>query len=238
MTATGAWRAGQWQGPGSRAAPCRQCLLASRCPMNDQPGPAPVARGDVVLRSLRRGSLALREGERPAHCLFVKAGLLLVSQTGLDGVTRAIAVIGAGALLGFTSAHVRQGSLLSARALTPVSACELPAGVPDRAALARHTRQGLATLTAWSQLMRIPTLAPRLAAALHLIASTQPGLSTLLPSQATLAELLCVTRESVNRCWREMEAAGIVQRRHGDAVSLDLPALERVARGAGAAAVR
>lgn len=166
--------------------------------------------------------------------MFVKSGLLLIRQTGLDGIARAIAVIGPGYLLGFTSAHMRQGSLLSAQALTPVSACELPTGVPDRVCLARYTRQSVGTLASWSQLMRIPQLPARLAAALHLIASVQPSLSTLMPSQSVLAELLCVTRESVNRSWREFEAQGVVRRRHGRAVGLDLDALLHIARGNGA----
>lgn len=235
MSLTGS-RAGSRHAAGSRAAPCRQCLLASRCPQTLQHGQI-AAPGEVSLRSFRRGTLALREGERPARCMFVKSGLLVISQTGLDGVARAIAVIGPGALVGFTTAHVRQGALLSARTLTPVSACDMPVGVPDRAGLARYTRQAVSTLASWSHLMRIPTLTPRLAAALHLIASSQPGLSTLLPSQAMLAELLCVTRESINRSWREFEALGIVQRGHGHTVALDLPALTRIACGADALSV-
>lgn len=222
-----------------RGAPCGQCWLAAQCPQSCHEGRVQLTTQghDVTLRSFHRGCLALREGERPARCMFVKSGLLLIRQAGLDGVERAIAVIGPGYLLGFTSAHMRQGSLLSATALTPVSACELPSGVPDRICLARYTRQSVGTLASWSQLMRIPTLPARLAAALHLIATIQPSLSTLLPSQSVLAELLCVTRESINRSWREFEALGIVRRRHGRAVGLDLEALQRIARAGSAPAV-
>ncbi len=231
MTSTDTAGPGQ---PATRGAPCRQCLLAAQCPLSCQLGLAQLATrsGEVRLRSFARGNVALREGERPPRCLFVKSGLLLIRQTGLDGVGRAIAVIGPGYLLGFTTAHNGQGSLMSAQALTPVSACELPDGVPDRACLAPYTRRAVETLGAWGQLMRIPTLPQRLAAALHLIASVQPSLSTLLPSQSVLAELLCVTRESINRSWREFEARGIVGRRHGRAVGLDLAALADIARRA------
>lgn len=207
--------------------------------MCNVPGPQATAC-EAAPRSFSRSSVLLREGERSNAFLFVKSGLLAVRQTGLDGVDRAIAVIGPGFLIGQPAAH-GLSSLVTVQALTPVSVCEFPLstlqrlsqlGQPDLICLGRYTRQSMAALAAWSHLMRMPGLSQRLASALRLLAAIQPSLATQLPSQAMLAELLCVTRESVNRAWREFESRGVVRRRHRRAVDLDVVALERLSVGA------
>ena len=68
------------------------------------PGPQATAC-EAAPRSFSRSSVLLREGERSNAFLFVKSGLLAVRQTGLDGVDRAIAVIGPGFLIGQPAAR-------------------------------------------------------------------------------------------------------------------------------------
>lgn len=225
----------------SGGAPCEQCVLSHACPEGQAAPSASRRRGDSIqARSCRAGQALLREGQLQEQLLFVKSGLLALRQTGVDGVERAVAVLGRGAVLGVNSFHGLP-SLSSAVALSPVSVCEIPlwllrfherSGSAIRPALLRAQYQTLRTLLAWSQLMRMPSLSQRMAAALRLIAQGQAGSAVQLPSQTALAELLCVQRESVNRTWRELAAAGVLRRCGPLAVELDLARLDGLLRGA------
>ncbi len=230
---------GKAEGGRVRAAPppCEHCVLAGQCPAASLQDVLRTGNGDLALtRSYRVNACLQREGERAASLKFVKSGLLAVRQTGSEGVERAIAVIGPGNLLG-QSAMTAQPSMFTIQALTPVSVCDFstpvwqelnrpPPGGP--AFLARYSRQVIRTLADWGGLVRLPGLSQRLALALRLIAEMQPAGSTQLPNQAVMAELLSVTRESINRAWKDFEARGIVRRRHRHAVDLDMAELERV----------
>ena len=219
------------------AAPCRQCVLAPQCPAGLAPNDSDAAAKRLAApRSYRRRAVLQQEGERSGVLRFVKSGLLGIRQTGLDGIERAIAIIGPGHLIG---QPMLQGgtTLVTAEALTSVSVCEFAtaslqtlqnSASPEVACLGRFMRQSILSLSAWSHLMRMPGLDQRMATALRLIASAQPPTATLLPSQAVLAELLGVTRESVNRLWRDFEQRGLVRRGEGQLVYLNLVALERL----------
>lgn len=217
--------------------PCDQCVLTAQCPIALlTQGEGTLNESEAQPRSFARGSRLQREGEPIVVMRFIKSGLLAVRQTGIDGVERAIAVIGPGHLIGQPSGHGLP-AVLTIQALTPVSVCEFPfsylkqlmqLSAQDLCQLGRFVRHSVVSLTAWSHLMRMPGLPQRMATALRLIADAQPALATQMPSQIVLAELLCVTRESINRLWKDFEAQGIVQRRHGRAVNLDLPALVRL----------
>ncbi len=219
-------------------APCDQCVLAAQCPVASLPAEGITRRdAEATPRSYPRHARLQREGEQIAQLRFVKSGLLVVRQTGIDGVERAIAVIGPGTLIGQPSGYGLP-AVLTVQALSPVSVCEFPFALLQRliqqsapemnGVVGHYLRQSMQVLTAWSHLMRMPGLPQRMATALRLIAFSQPPLSTQMPSQAVLAELLCVTRESVNRLWKDFEARGIVRWRHGRTVDLDMQALERL----------
>lgn len=188
-------------------------------------GPLPHA----VPHTYRRNTVLQREGERPARLSLVKHGLLAIRKGRADGLGQAIAVIGPGHLLG-QSATFAMPSMFSVQALSTVAVCEFPprivqqlpgppAGTPGFAL--RHRRMVVSTLADWSRLVRLPSLDQRFAMALRLLQEMQPTRPLLIPSQAVLAELLCVTRESANRAWRTFEARGIVLRRDSRTVDLD-----------------
>ena len=227
-----------YQDHGGADPPCKHCMLAAQCPAA-MAGALDPRRPFAIARSFKRGTRLQREGERPAGLLFIKSGLLGIRQTGMDGIERAIAVIGPGFLIGQPAAH-RQTAVLTAQALTAVSVCELPPPMmqalmqqssEEGLRMAHYTRQSVISLTAWSQVVRMPGLLLRMASALRILAAFQAPSSIQLPSQVMLAELLCVTRESVNRAWKDLELRGIVRRRHANAVDLDLPALEKMLTG-------
>lgn len=212
--------------------------MQARCPaylLRDEKGPC--ATGSVLGRSFRVGSRPQRAGEISCSLTYVKLGLLEVRQTLAEGGDRAIAVIGPGNLLGQSGIH-GQPSIFSIRALTPVSVCEFASDAPlsslaQRAAcaavLGMHTRMVVRTLAEWGAVARIASLSQRFAQALRLLAEMQPAGQTQLPSQLALAELLGVTRESINREWKAFEARGALRRRHRQTVELDLEALAGLA---------
>lgn len=223
---------GQTSEPRARGfAPCAHCVVAEHCPvlmhrrqMAGSPTPAPVPE------SFRRLCVLRREGERPPRLAFVKQGLMIIRKAGPDGVAHAVAVIGPGHLLG-QSASFAMPSVFTVQAATPVAVCHFPArllhemappsaGTPGVAL--RHRRMVVQTLADWSCLARLPGLMQRFETALRLLAALQPTRPLLVPGQGVMAELLGVTRESINRAWREAEARGIVRHRHGQTVDLDL----------------
>lgn len=172
---------------------------------------------------------------------YVKHGLMAVRKRSGDGVARAIAVIGPGHLLG-QSASFAMPAMFTIQALTPVAACAFPtrllqelppppSGTPGVAL--QHRRLVVQTLADWSSLARVPGLLPRFATALRLLVALQPGRPLLVPGQGLLAELLGVTRESINRAWRDVEARGVVRHRHRHTVELDLDRLAALDAGRG-----
>lgn len=220
-----------------RAPPCAQCVVAGQCPIS---GYCELLRpergGEVIARSYRRGTVLQIEGVLAPWLSYVKSGLLAVRQADAEGREPAIACIGPGNLLG-QSAPLGQVSVFTVETLTPVSVCEFsvslledvcalrsPAALPGL--LATHSRMVVGTLASWSRLVRLPGLEQRLAMAIQLIAAMQPARSIQLPSQGALAELLNVTRESVNRTWRLFVDQGVVRRPHHHGVELDQDKLE------------
>lgn len=224
-----------------RAPPCAQCVVAGQCPIASFRELALSSlAGEVAVRNYRRGTVMQREGEHAACLSYVKSGLLAVRQADAEGREPAIACIGHGNLLG-QSEVLGQPSIFTIEALTPVSVCEFPVALLEEVCatrgpsalpglLAHHSRMVVGTLAAWSRLVRLAGLEQRLAMAVQLVAAMQPARSTQLPSQGALAELLNVTRESVNRTWRLFVEQGIVRRPHHHGVDLDLDKLERLLR--------
>lgn len=183
-----------------------------------------------------RGAWLVRQGERPQGFLIIKCGLVAARHAGPDGVDRVVGLAGRGFLFG---QHASQGlpGVAGLQALDLVTGCELAFELLDAETardaprlLMQFNRRSMAGLLAWSHVTRLPRLEARLAAALQLLAQTQePGLLRL-PSQAVLAELLGVTRESVSRGLRQLEARGLLSRQGGQAVLLHEAALRKLLR--------
>ncbi len=212
--------------------PCPHCVLAADCPVTQTDTATRERAWDLVLPlHLSSAAVLLRQGERRQSLFFIKSGIVAVGQHG-SGDERPVALLGPGHLLGFSARH-EQGSLVTLRALLPVSLCEIrlaPSTELAGAAILESLRLRTArSLIAWSGLMRRPALLQRLAAALLLLAQDQNAARIQVPSQSALAEVLCATRESINRCWRDLEERGLLAAREGRTVSIDLAALGRLA---------
>ena len=92
----------------------------------------------------------------------------------------------------------------------------------------RYNHRALGALARWGLIMRMPKLGQRMAAALLLLAEGQaPGLVEL-PNQSQMAELLGVTRESINRAYRVFESLGALRRPTRAMAELDQARLRRL----------
>lgn len=211
--------------PASKLPPCSQCVVATLCPLRES--------GSVSSLSLRPAQRALLEGDAGNPVFIIKQGLLALRQRGPDGRERPLAVLGAGCLIG-QSGLLGLPAVFSADAITPAAVCAQAATPLDAAwrlngeastLFWQQTRALVVTLTAWSQLQRLPHLRQRLAAALLQLAAQQGHAALMLPRQALLADLLGVTRESISRAWQELLRLGLVQRRSAHSYELDLAGL-------------
>lgn len=227
-----------WAPHGRAAAPCAQCVVAGTCPLQQDRAPPPGATVDVPVPQLfAPGAVLQRQGQRAEGLMYVKLGLLVVRQRDAAGREIAMGVIGSGDLLG-QSAVLGRPSMFTAQAITSVGVCSLPARAwvqaPQRfqSLAVDHLRRALGTLADWGLVARVPRLEQRIAQALRLLAALQPGPVLQLPSQGTLAELLCATRESINRTLRALETRGAVRRLSGARLEVDLAALETLAAAA------
>ncbi len=208
------------------APPCGQCVAAELCPLRETEGARPL--------QLRPQQCVMREGNAESPVLIVKQGLLSLSQRGPDGQERPIAVLGAGCLIGQSSV-IGLPALFSATAITPAAVCmqsahrigqELQTSPPGATLFAQQTRALVIAVSAWSHLLRLPTLRQRLAAALLQLAAQQGHAALMLPRQSTLAELLGVARESISRGWQELLEQRLVHRLAPRSYVLDIEGLQ------------
>lgn len=224
----------------SEALQCAQCALRNDCPKTllERQMPAPAEPLPARGRSWRRGSLLARQGQRLQAFQFVKCGLLALRQLGPDGAERCVGAVGRGHLLGLQGFYGLPTGL-TIQALGSVAVCEIPHALLQRALalrpdayelLMRYNYRALEALAGWGLIMRMPKLGQRMAAALSLLAQAQPPGQIELPNQSQMAELLGVTRESINRAYRAFEAAGALRRDGRGRAELDLPRLRHLLR--------
>lgn len=210
-------------------------------------GRRPPVWGDAVRKltratTFKSGEVLLDEGETALGFRFIKTGLVLLRQTGPDAVMRPIGLVGRGYMTGLLGVNGLP-SLLRFEAAGLVSVCEVRHA--DLKRLHALEGEGAATLTAfnlkafevlagWGQIMRMRSLASRLAAALGLLVHLQGSTRVQLPGHRLLAELLAVTRESISRSLDELVIAGVVARLGRGVVEVNAEVLKTwmAARGA------
>lgn len=220
---------------------CRHCVLAHTCVISGLALQCPSSAASTVHHQrFRPGELLLTEGE-PTHSLqVIKTGLIMLGQRGPEGLNKPLALVGRGHTLG-ARALSKAPALMWARAQSDVAVCCLhlptlpsPCGPAGQAMLPELYTRTLLALADWSQVVRVGKLRNRVLAALGLLVKAQGGgARILLPRQADLAELLCITRESLGRTMRALEAEGVftrVDRRYAD-VALPAPMTAQVHEG-------
>ena len=213
---------------------CQRCAASPICLVGQLPWPQQ-ERLDPLIREMdfRKGDVLVAEGASPALVRTIKLGTVMLTRAGPDRVSRPVALVGRGHLLGMwgllaTTTHV------GAQALSAGRVCEMPASAlsdavgKDRAMLsALHQQMALtfARLADWGQVMRLRGLPRQLVATLLLLAHEQGTRTVHLPSHVALAAVLSTTRESVARVLRQLEELGYLQRHdrwHGELTATHL----------------
>jgi CRP-like cAMP-binding protein len=168
-----------------------------------------------------------------AHLSFVKGGLVLMRQLGPDGVSRAVGLMGRGAVTGLLAA-TDTPCVLDLTAVTDVPVCQVShavlreQGLMDGrmwAVLADAHATGLTAVASWGQVVRVRQVSSRVATAVWQLTQIQASHRIQMPSHGVLAELLSLRRESVGRALGELERAGAVQRMGRFYLDVNLPVL-------------
>ncbi len=189
-------------------------------------------------RSFDAGQIIQQRGEKATGFWLIAAGSVAVGQYLRDGEFRAVAVLGPGDSWGELAMFADRPRVVDAVAR---SACRLRfiRDAAFEAALEENPKAMRSLLGALSvQLqevldittgIRSGSAAPRVAGLLVSLARSNEEATTIRVSQSELAELLGLSRMTVNTALREYEAQEFVRRRYGGIDVLDLKGLELAA---------
>ncbi|GAB3363447.1 MULTISPECIES: Crp/Fnr family transcriptional regulator [Giesbergeria] len=205
-----------------RAADCARCACQRLCLMGKMaPEVRPHWQSLVTERSFAKGSYLLRQGEALTVFRIVKVGTTMLLRSSEYGIERPVGLCGHGQTLGSTML-LGQPAMLSCIAMSPVRICEVPIAPLLAGGLVNQTflwelavayAQTNAQMADWARLVRIPTVAGQVAAALLQLATLQRSTLVRLPSQSALAALLATTRETIARTLRQLELEDCLVRR-------------------------
>lgn len=204
-----------------RSVNCQDCAIRDTCTLNRlQNEERARIEPQIRERIFHRGDVLLEESKIASSVRFVKLGIVFAYRKGLDGRSRPIAVVSRGGALGIFGTF-EMPSQATCVALTTVRVCEVPVadlrsmstcGSSILVQISRSVTELFASLTAWSEAMRLPSVINQLAYVLVLLADASQASVVQLPSHAALAELLGTRRESIARALRSLESEGGIRR--------------------------
>lgn len=189
-------------------------------------------------RSFDPGQIIQQRGDKAQGFWLIVSGSVAIGQYLRDGDFRAVAVLGPGDSWGELAMFADRPRVVDAVART---ACRLRfiRGTAFEAALAQNPKAMRTLLGALSvQLqevldittgIRSGSAAPRVAGLLASLARSNKGRAAVRMSQSELAELLGLSRMTVNTALRDYEAQGFIRRKYGGVDVLDLKGLELAA---------
>lgn len=201
------------------------------------------------LRRYQRGAIVRREGVDAPEILVVLSGHLTMGRPNADGAHVAMAFIGPGMLVGVPLAHESLDDLpCDYGAHDAVVVVHLPTRVVleildaqpllERSMACTRLKQQCQLLVTLLHHLSGP-LRQRLAgtlcrfAKLYGVDDSAHGLRLRLRlSQGDLAAMLQVTRQSINREMRALEALGLIRAEYGAVIVHDIDGLQALGRGA------
>lgn len=220
--------------PDSRQRPAPPASVLGRSPVLAALGPQALASLARAMRPviLQPGQMLFVQGEPGDSVFVVETGCLRLFRTSPNGRERTLAYLRAGEIVGemaalgrlprSASAQAAEASRvwrLDGKALAQVVASDGRAALELVELLARRLAEADRQLEEASG-----TVAEQLRSVLQRLAG-QAGDGRLRITQQQLAEMLGVTRESVNRGLSRLQTMGIVRRRGRGSLWVDLEAL-------------
>lgn len=174
----------------------------------------------IVKRAARGGDTVAAEGERAQIVKVLKVGTAVGYRNGVDGQARPVGMVGRGAAFGMAGVF-GMPTQASIRMAGSGRVCEIPVRdlrwVADQNPafadyLVQSATESCGRIATWAEAMRLRGLTNQLGYCLLLLASSEVHGVVELPSQATLADLLGTTRETVARGLATLEAEGCIRR--------------------------
>ncbi len=199
---------------------CTQCVLKKACWLTQLSEEFPNLAWEALSHQrFKPGETILLEDVRSQHLKVVQTGLLILGKCGAENQTNPLAVLGQGAILG-ARALSQAPELFWAKAVSEVTVCKVRIALLPNSG--EKTMQSLmndvcaktvSSISEWRRVVGVAALRPRVLAALSLLIHEQGGnMRILMPPQADLAKLLCISRESLSKTMRSLEADGIYYR--------------------------
>lgn len=181
-------------------------------------------RREATLQRFGEGALIQQRGEQAGGFWLIERGSVAIGQFLIHGEFRAAAVLGAGDSWGELAVFAGRPRVVDAMARSECEVAFIRASRFEEL-LAREPqlmRSLLGTLSAQLQEVldllagiRQGTARPRIAGMLSTIASGREPPVVVAMTQQELAELLGLTRATVNAGLRDLEAAGCISRSYG-----------------------
>jgi CRP-like cAMP-binding protein len=199
---------------------CSRCITREDCVFSSLPHDSPVTGKALVHeRRFHRGDVLRTQGDAADTVQMVKVGSVLASRTGVDGISRSIAIFCRGAAMGrfepFDTTNVLTCRAISSGRLCEVRIDEMGSAVTkdfQDLMLDRQIRT-FGLLADWAQIMRIKGVTGQVAAALVQLERCQRiNGSVQLPGHSALAGLLGTSRETIARVLGQIELTGALTR--------------------------
>jgi len=171
-------------------------------------------------RRFGKGDKLLVQGEMATVFGVLKVGHAVIQRRGPDQCEHVLGMLSRKMLFG-KSALLNQVNGFTFVATSAGRVCEIPVEVVKRLLaqqpqfhdlLIRDRMQVLELLADWTQIVRIRGLREQVSAALLLLSQQQGSHVVDLPSQAVLARVLNVRRESIQRGIKQLVAEGRIRR--------------------------
>lgn len=198
----------------------------------------PELREDLLkhggVRRFEAGHLIQQRGDDAKGFWLIETGSVALGQFLADGDFRAVGLLGPGDSYGELAMFANRPRAVDAIAREDTSARFIRSSTMESALAAnpQAMRQLLGALSLQLQELldviagiRRGTAAARIAGMLANLAGASDGPIKLSVTQQELAELLGLTRATVNAALRHMEASGLIERGYGCLTVLDLHAL-------------
>ncbi len=199
---------------------CTLCVLKEGCWLTKLSNEFPNLAWEALSHQhFKPGETLLIEDVRSQNLKVIQTGLVLLGKCGANNQTNPLAVLGKGAILGARGVS-QEPELFWAKAVSEVTVCKV--GIALLPNSGEKTMQSLmndvcartvSSISEWRRIVGVAALPPRVLAALSLLIREQGGsMRILMPPQADLAKLLCISRESLSKTLRSLETDGIYYR--------------------------